>query len=232
MNNQTKILIVDDEEDILKVVKYNLQNQGYSADTAVSGERALRKIKTDPPELLILDLMLPGISGLEICRIVRNDPKMKHIPILMLTAKGEESDIVTGLELGADDYMTKPFSMSVLIARIHALERRHSTDGGDGKIIQNDVLRIDADRREVKVHDKLIDLTFTEFQILHHLASHPGLVFTRNQIIDAVRGDNYFVTERSVDFQLVGLRKKLGEAGKMIKTVRGVGYQFKETTSN
>ncbi len=225
------ILVVDDEEDILELIRYNVEKKGFRVTCVDSGEKALKHIRTEAPDLLVLDLMLPEIDGLDVCRILKNDTTTSQIPILMLTAKGDESDIVHGLELGADDYVTKPFSMSVLIARIQALLRRQSeAPGTDDETIVRKSLAMDPKRREVRVEDNPVDLTFSEFQILHLLMSHPGLVFTRNQIIDAVRGDNYFVTERSVDFQFVGLRKKLGSAGKYIETIRGVGYRFSEKT--
>jgi len=178
-------------------------------------------------DLMILDLMLPNIDGLDVCRIIKADSEIKRFPILMLTAKGEESDIIQGLEMGADDYVTKPFSPEVLVARVKALLRRETeSDEESDQMIQLDGLTINPGRREVKVDGKRVELTFSEFQILYLLARHPNFVYTRNQIIDEVRGENYPVTDRTVDFQIVGLRKKLGTAEKYIKTVRGVGYRF------
>ncbi len=224
------VLVVDDETDILELVSYNLQQAGYRVQKAESAEEALRKIQRKVPDLLVLDLMLPGMNGLELCRLIKNDRDTDELPIIMLTARGEETDIVKGLELGADDYVTKPFSPKVLLARVKAVLRRideASSDGGQQSIHYHDIY-IHPGRREVKVDDNPIDLTFTEFEILYLLISHPGWVFTRGQIVDQVRGDNYPVTERSVDFQFVGLRKKLGESGKFIQTVRGVGYRMME----
>lgn len=223
------ILVVDDEEDILELVDYNLSQNGYQVTKAASGEDALRIARSKHPNLLILDLMLPGVDGLDVCRVLKNDQDTSHIPILMLTAKGEEADIVAGLELGADDYMTKPFSPRVLIARVRAVLRRVSESQiPETKTIKRDGLTIDRGRREVRVENKSIELTHTEFSLLYYLASRPGWVFTRNQIIDAVHGKDYPVTDRSVDVQVVGLRKKLGVCGKYIETVRGVGYRFRE----
>lgn len=223
------ILVVDDEEDILELVRYNLQREGYQVETAVSGEKALKLARQQPPELIVLDLMLPGMDGLDVARHLKNDARCRQVPIVMLTAKGEEADVVTGLELGAEDYVTKPFSPRILVARIKAvLRRRHEAPAeGDERIEIHDV-EIHPGRREVRVAGVPVDLTYTEFQVLHCLARRPGWVFTRAQIVDAVRGDNYPVTDRSVDVQVVGLRKKLGAAGRYIETVRGVGYRFRE----
>ncbi|NQV38775.1 MAG: response regulator [Candidatus Marinimicrobia bacterium] len=224
---QKHILIVDDEEDILELVKYNLEINGFQTTCVTNGEQALKKASIHHPDLIVLDLMLPNIDGLNVCRILKGDTETKSIPILMLTARGEETDIVKGLEIGADDYVTKPFSPQVLVARVKALLRRYSESVADenGVITIHD-LTIHPEKREVKIGERLIEFTYTEFQILHLLSSRPNIVFTRYQIIDAVRGDNYPVTDRTVDFQIVGLRKKLGKAGRFIKTVRGVGYRF------
>ena len=223
------ILVVDDEEDILELVRFNLAREGYPVICTTSGEETLKIASTDQPDLILLDLMLPGIDGLEVARVLKSDPKTKDIPIVMLTAKGEEADIVTGLELGADDYVTKPFSLRILVARIRAVLRRKLKElPEDEAVMKIHNLVIHPGRREVLVNDTQIQLTFTEFGILNFLAKRPGWVFTRSQIVDAVRGDDYYVTDRSVDVQVVGLRKKLGSAGKCIETVRGVGYRFKE----
>ena len=227
--SKEKILVVDDEEDILELVRYNLVREGYAVVCALSGEEALKAANSDPVDLIVLDLMLPGIDGLEVARRLKQNDDTKEIPIVMLTAKGEEADIVTGLELGADDYLTKPFSPRILIARIKAVLRRQS--GGvelESEILNVRELSIHPGRRHVTANGKSLDLTFTEFQVLYFLARRPGWVFTRSQIVDAVRGDDYPVTDRSVDVQIVGLRKKLGPFGKYIETVRGVGYRFIE----
>ncbi len=229
MAEKAKILVVDDEEDILDLVNYNLSRNGYQVTCGATGEEGLRLARTEVPELIILDLMLPGLDGLEVCRILKNDPRTSIIPILMLTAKGDEADIVTGLELGADDYVTKPFSPRVLMARAKAVLRRAQGEATpETATVKRGDLVIDPVRREVRIAGKPIELTFTEFGLLFHLASRPGWVFTRNQLIDAVHGPDYPATDRSVDVQVVGLRKKLESYGKYIETVRGVGYRFKE----
>jgi two-component system phosphate regulon response regulator PhoB len=227
------ILVVEDEEDILELVSYNLLKEGFQVAGANSGERALEAVKNRTPDLMILDLMLPGVDGLEVCRIMKKNPGTESIPIIMLTAKSEEGDIVKGLEYGADDYVTKPFSPKVLIARVKAVLRRLTADISYDHLDRSRVIEIHnmiirPERHEVLVDGKQVELTFTEFRILHYLASRPGWVFSRQQILDAVRGDEYPVTDRSVDVQIVGLRKKLGEAGKYIETVRGIGYKLKE----
>ena len=222
-----KILIVEDEFDILKLIEFNLKKEGFDVIAVSDGESAIKEVRSNKPDLILLDLMLPGISGLDVCHLIQKDEGLSQIPILMLTAKGEESDVVKGLEAGADDYVIKPFSVKVLLARIKALLRRDYGQEFDkkNKPLVFNRLSIHAGQRIVKVDDKIIDLTYMEFQILFTLASHSNWVFTRSQLIDEIRGDNYIVTDRSIDFQVVGLRK-LGEASKYIKTVRGVGYRF------
>jgi two-component system phosphate regulon response regulator PhoB len=225
------ILVVDDEEDILELVKYNLAREGYDIETALTGEETLKRVKTMPIHLIVLDLMLPGIDGLEVTRQLKKNPETQRIPIVMLTAKGEEADVVTGLELGADDYIIKPFSPRILVARIKTVLRRISQPTPDeADVIHIHELMIHPGRREVCADGQPINLTYTEFQVLHYLAKRPGWVATRYQIVDAVRGSDYPVTDRSVDVQIVGLRKKLGPYGKYIETVRGVGYRLKEDT--
>ena len=223
------ILVVDDEEDILELLRYNLAREGYQVTLASTGEEALRKLTLEGADLIILDLMLPGIDGLEVTRRLKTNAKTAQIPIVMLTAKGEEADVVAGLELGADDYITKPFSPRIVTARVKAVIRRKQKVLEDqDPIVRIRELVIHPGRREVLYKGEPIQLTFTEFQVLHYLARRPGWVATRTQIVDAVRGDDYPVTDRSVDVQIVGLRKKLGEVGQYIETVRGVGYKFKE----
>jgi two-component system phosphate regulon response regulator PhoB len=222
------ILIVDDEEDVLELVRYNLDKNGYKIETAKTGEEALTKARAKLPDMVILDLMLPGIDGLSVCKKLKGDSKTQNIPVIMLTAKGEEADIVTGLELGADDYVTKPFSPKVLIARVRRILHRTIALDLEKSPVKIHELTIDPARRQVIVKGKPIDLTFTEFNILYALAKRPGLVFTRYQIVDALHGDDYLVTDRAVDVQIVGLRKKLGLCSKYLETVRGVGYRFKD----
>ncbi len=222
------VLVVDDEEDILELVRYHLARDRQRVSLASSGEEALRKVRADPPHLVVLDLMLPGMDGLETARILKSDPSTRDIPVIMLTAKGEEADVVAGLELGADDYVTKPFSPRVLTARIRAVLRRRRVHEDETSVIRVHNMVIHPGRREVLVDGRPVPLTFSEFSILAYLARRPGWVFTRTQIVDAVRGGDYPVTDRSVDVQIVGLRRKLGRAGKQVETVRGVGYRFKE----
>lgn len=223
------ILVVEDEEDILELVRYNLMKEGYRVRGVMSGEQALDSAKAEKPDLIILDLMLPEMDGFEVCKRLKNAPSTQDIPVLILSAKGEDTDIVTGLELDADDYVTKPFSPRVLIARVRSALRRNARK----PIAQTDVIRIGEmtihpGRHEVLLGDQKITLTATEFRILHLLARRPGWVYARQQIVDSVHGEDYPVTDRSVDVQIVGLRKKLGEAGSVIETVRGLGYRFKE----
>jgi len=228
--SKEKILVVDDEEDILELVRYNLAREGYTVVCAASGEAALKAAASNPVDLIILDLMLPGIDGLEVARRLKQNGGTKDTPIVMLTAKGEEADIVTGLELGADDYVTKPFSPRILIARVKAVIRRRSGIAeAESEVLTIRELSIHTGRRHVTAKGRSLDLTYTEFQVLYFLARRPGWVFTRSQIVDAVRGDDYPVTDRSVDVQIVGLRKKLGPLGNYIETVRGVGYRFMES---
>jgi len=223
------ILAVEDEEDLLELVTVNLLKEGFQVTGATSGEEALRLARTLAPDLIVLDLMLPGIDGLDVCRILKHDGNMCHIPIIMLTAKGSEADIVTGLGLGADDYIPKPFSPRVLVARVRAVLRRRETPTmSDAATLTLHNLIIDPGRHRVLADGHPVELTFTEFRILHLLARRTGWVFTRYQIVDAVRGEDYSVTERSVDVHIAALRKKLGATGTYLETVRGVGYRLRE----
>lgn len=225
------ILIVDDEEDILELVQFHLSREGYETHCADTGEKALDVVRSNPVDLIVLDLMLPGIDGYSVARQIKNDQSIQQIPIIMLTAKGAEADVVTGLELGAEDYVTKPFSPRILMARIQTVLRRSSSSAlaEEKNLIEHDHLKIDVGKHEVKVKNKKLNLTYTEFEVLTLLAARPGWAFSRSQIVDGVRGYNYSVTERSVDVQIVGLRRKLGLYGHYIETVRGVGYRFRET---
>jgi two-component system alkaline phosphatase synthesis response regulator PhoP len=223
------ILVVDDEEDILELVDYNLSKEGYVVTCVASGEEALKVAKAKAPDLIVLDLMLPGIDGLSVCRILKGDAATRKIPIVMLTAKGDEADVVAGLEVGADDYITKPFSPKVLVARVRAVLRREAREPTEEtSAVKRHDLTIHPGRHEVTVKGEPVELTATEFRILHYLARRPGWVFTRSQIIEEVHGEDTFITDRSVDVQIAGLRKKLGVAGEYIETVRGVGYRFRE----
>ena len=225
-----KILVVEDEAPIQELLQFNLERSKYRVKVVDSGEEALAEAVKYRPDLILLDIMLPGADGLEVCKQLKSNPKTERIPIIMLTALCEEADIVTGLELGADDYITKPFSPRVLLARVKAALRRNETEKPDaaGELISAHNITIDAARHKVEVDGADVVLTFTEFKVLQLLAGQPGRVFTRYQIVDAVHGDDYPVTDRSVDVQIVGLRKKLGDAGTYIETVRGIGYRFKE----
>jgi two-component system alkaline phosphatase synthesis response regulator PhoP len=216
------IHVVEDEEDILELIKYNLSKEGYQVSSSTSGEDAIRAVESRPPDLILLDLMLPGADGFEVCRRLGNNPVTREIPIVMLTAKGEESDIVTGLELGADDYITKPFSPKVLIARIRAVLRRVGAEPvEEGKTLTVNEIEIHPGKHEVLISGKKIDLTSSEFRLLYLLASRPGWVFTRYQIVDALHGEDYPVTDRSVDVQVVGLRKKWARRQNISKQCAG-----------
>jgi two-component system alkaline phosphatase synthesis response regulator PhoP len=222
------VLVVEDEPEILELVEYNLRKNGYDTVGATSGEQALRLAHSSPPDLIVLDLMLPGMDGLEVCRTLKSDPATCRIPIVILTARGEEADIVAGLEVGADDYVTKPFSPRVLVARVRAVLRRRAREEQDEHAtISLHGITIIPGRHEVLVKGKAVELTRTEFLILHLLMRRPGWVFTRQQIIEAARGHTS-VTDRAVDVHIVSLRRKLGPAGERVETVRGVGYRFRE----
>lgn len=230
------ILCVEDEEDIQELVVYNLIKSGFDVLCADTGEEAIEKLGSSRPNLVILDLMLPGMNGLEVCKTMKRVATLKDIPIIMLTAKGEEIDIITGLELGANDYITKPFSPKVLIARVKAALRNSSENIAlknkeEDTVIIKDNLIIDPVRHEIKIDGKEISLTVTEFNILKLLVRRASWVFSRQQIIDAVRGDEYAVAPRAVDVHIFSLRNKLGSAGKKIESVRGIGYRFKENNS-
>ena len=227
-NEKLTLLVVEDERDILNLLSYTLENSGYYVLTAENGLQGLSKAKSNLPDLVLLDLMLPDLDGFEVCRKLKQDHRTAEIPVIMLTAKSEDGDIVSGLEIGADDYITKPFSPKVLEARIKKVLKK-GRGSGDFHPDKFEVhgISIDTARHEVLLNGKDINLSATEFAILKFLAGHPGWVFSREQIIDAVRGENYPVTERSVDVQILGLRRKLESAGDFIETVRGVGYRMK-----
>jgi two-component system alkaline phosphatase synthesis response regulator PhoP len=225
---KTKILVVDDEADIRELVRLNLMREGYDVLECETGEQALQLSRAQIPDLVVLDLMLPGMDGLEVCRKLKADPKTMQTPIVILTAKGEEADVVAGLEVGADDYVVKPFSGKVLVARVRRLLRRAAQPAEDQGVIRVRELMIDPARHEVRAQNRKVELTRTEFDILRTLARRPGLVLSRYQIVESVHGDDYPVTDRAVDVQIVSLRRKLGPCGKYIETVRGVGYRFKD----
>ena len=225
---KTRILVVDDEADIRELVRLNLASESYEILDCESGEQALSLARSGKADLIVLDLMLPGMDGLEVCRRLKADPKTASTPIVILTAKGEESDVVAGLEVGADDYVAKPFSGKVLAARVRRLLRRAAQPPNEREVIRIHDLTIDPGRHEVRAQDRKVDLTRTEFSILHTLVRRAGLVLSRYQIVDAVHGDDYAVTDRAVDVQIVSLRRKLGPCGQYIETVRGVGYRFRD----
>ncbi len=223
------VLVVDDEENIRELVGYNLAREGFRATCVASGEEALAAAGRGGWDLVLLDLMLPGADGLEVCRRLKADPRTRTIPVVMLTAKGEDADVVAGLELGADDYVTKPFSPRVLLARVRAvLRRRSAKPAEDSEVLHRGELTVHPGRHEVLVGGTPVELTATEFRILHLLARRVGWVFTRSQIVAGAQGDDAAVTDRSVDVHVVALRRKLGPAGRIIETVRGVGYRLKD----
>ena len=227
---KVKILVVEDEAPIQELLQFNLERVKYKVKVADSGEEALKQASKFNPDLILLDIMLPGTDGLEVCKTLKASSKTKNIPIIMLTALCEEADIVAGLELGADDYVTKPFSPRVLLARVKAALRRPNaaTSENSEELITIHNIIIDLTRHRVTIDGNEIILTHTEFKVLKLMTTQPGRVFTRYQIVDAVHGEDYPVTDRSVDVQIVGLRKKMGEAGNYIETIRGIGYRFKE----
>lgn len=232
--SKEKILIIEDEEDIQELLKYNLKKNGYEQlKITGSGEEGLDAAKRFSPDIILLDLMLPGIDGLTVCRKLKGDSETEAIPVIMLTAKGEETDIIVGLEMGADDYVVKPFSNKILLARIKSVLRRAKIiqNEHDQELLNRGPLRINRVKHEAYLNGEPLTLTYSEFEILFMLAKRAGWVFSRNQIVNQIKGDDYPVTERSIDVQIVGLRKKLGVAGEAIETVRGVGYRFKENFS-
>jgi two-component system phosphate regulon response regulator PhoB len=224
------ILIIDDEKDLIELVRYNLEKEGYRLTSACDGESGLAAAVQTMPDIVIVDLMLPGIDGLEVCRRLRSESRTAHIPILMLTAKSTEADRIVGLELGADDYVTKPFSPRELAARIKALLRRTSQQFSDesSKVIRRGGLTIDLGRCDASLDGKNLDITATEFRLLHLLALHPGRVYSRSELIDGALGKEVVVIDRTIDVHITGLRKKMAECGDQIETVRGFGYRFRE----
>lgn len=224
-----KILVIEDDANILELLAYNLSKESYVVKQAETGERGIGMAKKERPDLILLDLMLPKVDGLEVCRTLKADAETKGIPIIMVTAKGEESDIVCGLEMGADDYVTKPFRPKELVARVRSVLRRTAKhERPPAEIINVHDIEMHSGKRQVRVKGKPVELTYTEYQVLELLMKNAGWVFSRYEIVDAVRGEDYPVTDRSVDVQIVGLRRKLGASGKHIETIRGFGYRLKE----
>lgn len=229
------IVVIEDEEDILEILEYTLKREGFLVSSASNGVRGLSEVRKRQPDLVLLDLMLPGVDGLEICRALKQDEDTRGIAIIMVTAKSEESDIVLGLGLGADDYILKPFSPKEVVARIRAVLRRAEREREDEdleKVVVRGGLRIDPVRFRVSDDEREVVLTATEFKILHHLALHPGRVFTRGQLLEVSRGDDSASFERSVDAHIRTVRKKLGDKRDLIETVRSVGYRFGETAAS
>jgi two-component system, OmpR family, alkaline phosphatase synthesis response regulator PhoP len=223
------VLVIDDEKDLIELVRYNLEKEGFLVKGELNGEAGVAAALSDLPDIIIVDLMLPGIDGLEACRRLRSDPRTSGIPIIMLTAKSGESDRVVGLELGADDYVTKPFSPRELAARVKAVLRRSAAaKTPQPSLIRRSELTIDPDRREVICEGKSISLTASEFRLLQFLAEHPGRVFSRSELIDAALGRDVAVVDRTIDVHITGLRKKMAKCGEWIETVRGFGYRFRD----
>lgn len=224
------ILVIEDEEDIVELLRYNLEREGYQVSAAHTGVDGFRKARTLKPDLVLLDLMLPEMNGLEICRRLKESASTKSIPIIMLTAKTEEADTVSGLEMGADDYVPKPFSPRVLLARIRAVMRRMdpAPDAMPDEIVIGKLV-IRPGFHQVILNGRQLKLTHMEFLLLETLAMRPGWVFSRSQIVSSIRGGDYAVTDRAVDVLVVGLRKKLGDYAYLVETVRGVGYRFSES---
>lgn len=226
--SEGQVLAIEDEEDILEVIEYNLEREGYDVLTSREGEDGYDLIKEKHPDLILLDLMLPDRDGLDICREIRDDDEIKDIPVIMVTAKDTESEVILGLGVGADDYVTKPFNPKELVARVKAVLRRTKVDGTDGgaERIKHGPVTILPGRHKVLVDDEEVEFTATEFSLLKFLASNPGRVYSRDQLIEHVLGT--VVTTRNIDVHIRALRKKLGEHGDLIETVRGVGYRFKD----
>ncbi len=226
-----QVVVIEDEPDILEVIKYNLSREGFDVVGAKDGEEGLERVREMTPDLIVLDLMLPTTDGLELCRQLKSDPALRDIPVVMVTAKGEESDVVLGLGLGADDYITKPFSPKELVARAKAVLRRGplkpETAGPANRVVR-DGLVIDADRHVVQVDGETVNLTATQFRLLHFLATHPGRVYTRDQLVSCVIGTDAVVIDRNIDVHVRAVRVKLGPYRDLIETVRGVGYRFHE----
>jgi two-component system phosphate regulon response regulator PhoB len=234
--NKAAVLIVEDDSEIQEMLALAFAGEGWKLIPAKTGEEGIKMLERHKPDCIILDIMLPGMDGLNVLKRIRAEARWRSVPVILATAKGEEPDIVAGLELGADDYVVKPYSPRVLIARIRAALRRieeNADHRGAQNIWQQGKLKIDTLRHEASLEGNPLDLSATEFAMLLHFMSHPDIVFSRNQIIAAIHGTDYPVTDRSVDVQVLALRKKLDKAGETIETIRGVGYRFKapETAS-
>ena len=220
------VFIVEDEPDLRDTLKYNLENEGFSVKAFSNGEDFLSSVDKNKPSLVILDLMLPGVSGLDVCRELRSNDNYDGIGIVMLTAKSEEIDRIVGFELGADDYVTKPFSVRELILRVKVLLKKRTDDGANEKILEFGPILMNLDAHEVSIDGKIVNLTALEFKLLKHLLKRKGRVQTRDQLLGDVWGYSSEVTTRTVDTHIKRLREKLGEPGDLIQTIRGVGYRF------
>ncbi|MBC8105608.1 MAG: response regulator transcription factor [Anaerolineae bacterium] len=229
--NNKRVLVVDDEKDLLDLLTYNLQRNGYDVVTSQNGIDALEVAVKEEPDLILLDLMLPGLAGTEVARRLKADPRTAQIPLVMLTAKGEETDVVVGLTLGADDYITKPFSMKILLARLSVVLRRSDPPivPSDSVMLRAGPLSIDSSRHEASVNGEAMKLTLTEFKLLSALVQARGRVLSRDQLMDKAMGNDVFVTDRAIDVHVTAIRKKLGGASYLIHTVRGVGYKLQES---
>jgi two-component system phosphate regulon response regulator PhoB len=229
LQKSEKVVVIEDEADILELIEYNLRREGYKVLSAKDGVEGLQRVRQEAPDLVLLDLMLPKLDGIEVCRRLKGDPLTRGIPIVMVTAKGEESDVVLGLGVGADDYVGKPFSPKELLARVRAVLRRGPLreDSGAGERVVREELVIDATRHEVLVDGAPVDFTATEFRLLHLLASHPGRVFTRDHLLSRVIGDDALVLDRNIDVHIRAIRKKLGGRRELVETIRGVGYRMR-----
>lgn len=225
-----RILVIEDEPDLQDLLRYNLQKDGHIVTVAGTGNDGLHELRRQPFDLVLLDLMLPDRDGLEVCRIIRADESLNAMPIIMVTAKSEESDIVVGLGLGADDYITKPFRIKELLARVRVRVSRHldAMRDAERKRIQVGELVIDPVRHRVLIEGQVVPLTLTEFKLLHFLASHPGIAYGRYDLLDRIGDGESVVTDRTIDVHIRNLRKKLGKYDKLVETVRGVGYRFSE----
>ena len=232
IRRREKILVIEDEADILEVIEYNLRREGYRVSGSLDGEQGLQQAKKDNPDLVVLDLMLPGMDGLEVCRQLKSDPLTRTTPVIILTAKSEETDVIVGLGVGADDYVTKPFRPKELIARVQAVLRRGPlrTETSGPRVVRGEIV-IDTARHEVLVRGQAVTFTPTELRLLHFLAGHPGRVFTRGHLLSRVIGEDAVVTDRNVDVHIRSVRQKLGDLRDAIETVRGIGYRFKDAVN-
>ncbi len=226
--SKSTVLVIDDEADLIELVRYNLEKEGFEVIAAADGESGLEKARRHKPDLIVLDLMMPGLDGLAVCRALRGDERTRAIPLIMLTAKAAETDRIVGLEMGADDYIVKPFSPRELVARVRAILRRAAQSREADRAIRHGDLVIDQARHEVLYRNAPVALTATEFRILHFLVARPGRVVSRNEIMDAAMGADSLVFDRTIDVHITAIRRKLGKGGERIETVRGFGYKLRD----